>query len=95
MTSPRTSIWCVESGQCEEGSAALLTFSSQYDTSAPTTSRDFVFKAINDLVASQFKQKQGLIGLAPWSYGGTHRSKTQAYNNQGILIAGDPPQERE
>lgn len=68
---------------------------AQYDTSAPTTSRDVVFKAINDLVASQFKSKQGLIGLAPWSYGGIYRSHTQRYNNQGILLAGDPPQERE
>jgi mannan endo-1,4-beta-mannosidase len=67
----------------------------QYDTTTPTTSRDALFSAILDLVASQFKAKGGLIGLAPWSYGGVYRSDKQKYNNQGMLIAGDPPQERE
>ncbi|UZJ57340.1 hypothetical protein CBS101457_006660 [Exobasidium rhododendri] len=64
-----------------------------YDTSATTTSRDAVFSSVYELVASQFKARKGLIGLMPWSYGGTYRSAKQKYNNQGILIAGDPPQE--
>jgi mannan endo-1,4-beta-mannosidase len=54
-----------------------------------------VFKSINDLVSVQYKKRRGLIGLAPWSYGGIYRSNSQHYNNQGIVIAGDPPQERE
>lgn len=67
----------------------------QYDTSAPTTHRDAVFQSIVDVVTLQYKNKRGLIGLAPWSYGGLHRTSTQQYNNHGMVIAGDPPQERE
>jgi mannan endo-1,4-beta-mannosidase len=66
-----------------------------YDTSATTTSRDAIFSSVFDLVSARFKAKQGLVGAMPWSYGGLYRSAKQKYNNQGILIAGDPPQERE
>lgn len=51
------------------------------------------FSYLFDLVWTGFTQNAGFAGLLPWSFGGQFRSATQQANAQGMLYAGDPPQE--
>lgn len=72
--------------------------SSQYDCEAPTTHRDSYFSTLYKVVRQSYGNGSdggALNGIMPWSYGGVFRSATQTFTKYKIILAGDPPQERE
>lgn len=66
----------------------------QYGSRATTTHRDALFQQVLSQVWESYSEKKGLVGAAPWAYGGTSRPETQILTKQGIVWSGDPPQER-
>lgn len=67
----------------------------QYSSRATTTHRDALFRQVLAQVWESYSKRGGLVGAAPWAYGGTSRPERQVLTKEGIVWSGDPPQERE